>query len=53
MQSTSQPTKSYRVLDPEEQGEIMIGLRNNKSIRSIASNTSDANSTPRPISLSS
>ena len=36
MQSTSQPTRSYRVLSPDERGEIMIGLRNNKSIRSIA-----------------
>ncbi|MBN2736682.1 MAG: helix-turn-helix domain-containing protein, partial [Spirochaetales bacterium] len=28
--------RKYRVLDPEERGEIMIGLRNEESIRSIA-----------------
>ena len=36
MQSTTDVTRSYSVLSPEERGEIMIGRRNNESIRSIS-----------------
>ena len=36
MQSTTQATRTYRVLTPDERGEIMIGLRSGESIRSIA-----------------
>jgi len=37
MQSTSQTPRTYRVLSPDEREEIMIGVRSNESIRSIAS----------------
>ena len=36
MQCTSQTPRTYRVLSPNEREEIMIGLRTNESIRSIA-----------------
>lgn len=36
MQCTTQATRSYRVLTPDERGEIMIGLRSGESVRSIA-----------------
>ena len=36
MQCTAEPIRSYRVLTPDERGEIMVGLRNKESIRSIA-----------------
>jgi len=36
MQFTSYTTRSYRVFTPEEREEIMIGHRQNESIRSIA-----------------
>jgi len=36
MQSTSQTPRTYRVLSPGEREEIMIGVRSNESIRSIA-----------------
>ena len=36
MQSTTQANRSYRVLTPDERGEIMIGLRRGESVRSIA-----------------
>ena len=36
MQCTAEPTRSYRVLTPDDRGEIMVGLRNKESIRSIA-----------------
>ena len=36
MQFTTYPTRQYSILSPEERGEIMIGRRNNESIRSIA-----------------
>lgn len=36
MQSTTYPTRQYSILTPEDRGEIMIGCRNNESIRSIA-----------------
>jgi len=35
MQCTTQGTRSYSVLKPDERGEIMIGLRSGESIRSI------------------
>lgn len=34
--NTTKYKRKYRVLSPEERGEIMIGLRNEESIRSIA-----------------
>ncbi len=36
MHSTTDTSRSYSVLSPVERGEIMIGLRNDESIRSIA-----------------
>lgn len=36
MQCTSQTPRTYRVLSPNEREEIMIGVRSNESIRSIA-----------------
>lgn len=36
MQSTGPTTRTYRGLSPDDRGEIMIGLHNNESIRSIA-----------------
>jgi len=36
MQCTSQTPRTYRVLSPDEREEIMIGVRTNESIRSIA-----------------
>ena len=36
MQSTTETTRSYRVLTPDERGEIMVDRRTGKSIRSIA-----------------
>ena len=36
MQCTTQAAGSYRLMTPDERGEIMIGLRNGESMRSIA-----------------
>ncbi len=36
MESTHETTRLYRVLTPDDRGEIMIGLRNGESVRSIA-----------------
>jgi transposase, IS30 family len=36
MQSTVEPTRSYRVLSHREREEIMIGRRTQESLRSIA-----------------
>lgn len=36
MQCTAETTRSYRVLTPDEREEIMIGLRQDESMRSIA-----------------